>query len=794
MTAFSKTVIGKQVFSRISALEVTRGGFAFADLRDSEPNLSQPSVATDEVAIGARVGAASYVEDTGTVLAPAAAGNLVGSPNDLTTAAWNDNITTATRLLVDNGYTRLTDNSGAVSQQVVQIVAGVSGETYLCEWRVRRDAVPAATRVVWLRADSRPSRGAISQRWILKLDTMTGDYALVPQFDSIGEPIPDPDLVSVTEFSRGADIEWVVRMRVVPPTGTRFMLIGVLPAAAQTLTPDVSAPSVTGSADVQFLRILKGANVNADERFVDVYPKFAFEAAYKGSPAGYIFDRSKTITPYIAGARGAGTDAEGLNELFRYVAERSHARVDIGGVYDVGDSAITIGQASGQSASTFFTGHMQLRTAYTGRDALLIRNVGTCVFGKISVRNVGGSDITQRTGLNAIRINGGSGRAKFAMLEFSGFQHGGVVLESDSAGNNNSIDLGLVKGIYAGSGSRNDASWRCNFTSVGVSGTTDSVTQRSIVEVDFLYPAAIDAENSPKCLRTALWTYLITAVDRTVTPNRLTIYPRLHSSETSGSLAASYEVGAGVLVTGNNSNLVKLDIDMTDCGRGLYMGSLFGASIGRQHYAWNGTAILVGRDQSGRSKGTAAVQTYFESGTQQDGGGTNGTDLQLLSPAVAIDLGDVQGADYTKWRDTSMRRLASDKFRGVSAFRGVQWQANGERMAWRNTQSPRYDNSAQTIQLRNNPAVTYLGDTLEFDIEAVTASLEAIVGTQSAEITVIGTGTAGAPTQLRFNRPSGATINGSATDLVMTGFTRAPRLVLVCSDPVAKVYQVMQVN
>ena len=468
---------------------------------------------------------------------------------------------------------------------------------------------------------------------------------------------------------------------------------------------------------------------------------------------------------------GVADDTTALQAFFDYIAAN-----DVGTAYCSGSFRVSSGIAfgSGSALTKHVVGDLKI-TATTAIDTVFTINGFTHGVwdGEIDIVGTGSVSHSSRTCRRGLYITT-SGRAKFNKLRLRAFAQYGVMASSNNAGGNTSlVDLGSVAAADCGTGYPGGSNFTASWSNPIQSGSAGSTAQRVVIDVTAVPPAADIGSGTLESMAVLIngEAYYIYSVDSV--NNKLTLYPWIDNTLTSGTL--TYLYGAGVICQGNDAGIINIDqVDAVRCSIGLWSTSLYGPITKRVVAQSCLTALAVGADPN------AAAVTLQVSGLYCE---NNTCDLLRITRADVSGFIPAEYAfNFDKILYTGGARAANNiRNRAFDNLRSFQLNRYGISREYRrdSNNSPEASSSINIFIGANSSAQSWADKTLVYkrntswtlNIQTPNAGIHNAFGDTATTIAIIGTGNNGAPTgTFTFNPPGGYTVNGGAS-AAFAGFT-----------------------
>lgn len=474
-----------------------------------------------------------------------------------------------------------------------------------------------------------------------------------------------------------------------------------------------------------------------------------------------------SVQDFGAVGNGIANDTAAVQAFFNYIAANNVGTAYCDGKFLV-SSGIYYGDGVNQVATLQIVGYAEF-IASTAIDILFdFRSAGNFIWdGGIRVIGTGGTSYASRTCRTGIRIGGtaDSTRMKFGTLRANFFSDTGI--SGYSVTNSTLTDLGNVRAGYCGSGSTG-FSLTSNWSNPVNSGSSNSVNQRTVIDVTTLPPAVREGELIVNINGQPYYVYSVDTIN-----SKLTVFPWVDSTLSSGSLI--YMFGGGVLLQGSDTNVYAANqIDATGCGFGLWTTALYGPIVNRLVAQDCGAGFAYGREPTASNVGFTLNGYYAE---------VNDFDLIKVTGSFNPGGTNIHGGviitdyenNYSKWASCAAPRdsgnvlfepgLSSNQVIVISAgmsqeflTTGNNWQETGSTYSLFSTDTPKHK--------------IFLRDSWTINVQTPNDGLNRLFGYGFDTLTIIGSTNAnGSPTgTFTFNAPAGYTVNGGSS-AAFAGFT-----------------------
>jgi hypothetical protein len=386
--------------------------------------------------------------------------------------------------------------------------------------------------------------------------------------------------------------------------------------------------------------------------------------------------------------------------------------------------------------------------------------------GSVVAIGTGSTSYASRTCRVGIRIAGSgvaSNRITFDSLRTQSFYDTGVSVNTLST----LTDLGNVKSTDCGSG-RTGFSLTSNWSNPVDSGSSNSINQRTVIDVTVLPPAILE---TPTIVNISGQPYYVFSVDRT--NSQLTVFPWVDSSIVSGSLI--YMFGGGVHIKGSDSGIIGANqIDTIRCGFGLWTTALYGPIVNRLVAQDCGAGFAYGFDNNASSVGFTLNGYYAEA---------NNFDLIKVTSAITSGGENIHGGviitdyetNYAKWASSAAPRSSGNVLlaSGLSSNQVVTISAGTIQEFITLGSNAQEATSTYSLFPTDTPKnKIFCRDSWTINVQTPNDDRNRLFGYGFDALTIIGaTNTNGNPTgTFTFNAPAGYTVNGGAS-VAFAGFT-----------------------
>ncbi|RWP19270.1 MAG: hypothetical protein EOR00_09185 [Mesorhizobium sp.] len=473
----------------------------------------------------------------------------------------------------------------------------------------------------------------------------------------------------------------------------------------------------------------------------------------------------KVVTPFMFGAVGNGIadDGAALNNFFAFGAA---VRVVMNTEGNFASSVpIIAGSSAGVPLSKDYRGSMKVTALAAIPVLVTLYNLTFCVWdGKVEAIGTGSSTFSARTcdvGVLALSC----GRMKIGAILGQNFRFGGFV--TDHVTNNTGMEIGHIRASACGSGAADASSLTANWSSPVNSGTSNSNGQLTTLDVTTTVPTWATDRIVPVGVFINDKFYIV----QSSTATTISIGPWLEPDDvTAGSGTLRYVIGAGCNISGSDGNALEIGLVNTDnCGIGYRNSSLYGSVVGQIIAQANGIGVWLGLNYNnshiGYNIGNIYTETntinllYMPSGANYGFIGSTNEDFSFAK-VLPFDRARTTG-------QTGQPRAALDRLMFGS------WK--GDPLFFEKANTHTASEIARAL-LRNTPhhEYVYVSNTLNVTLPVLDDDIDQLFGYNARSVTLIGTGTDGAPTgTITWTAPGGQTVNGGAS-VAYSGFARSP--------------------
>ena len=475
-----------------------------------------------------------------------------------------------------------------------------------------------------------------------------------------------------------------------------------------------------------------------------------------------------SVQDFGAVGNGIANDTAAVQAFFNYIAANNVNTAYCNGKFLI-SSGVYYGDGITQVATLRIEGYAEFIAANAIDTLVDFRSAANLVWdGAVRATGIGGTSYTSRTCRVGIRVSGvssgvSSSRAKFGTLRANFFYDAGVSVKTWTT----LTDFGNVRAGYCGSG-KTGFSLTANWSNPVNSGTSNSINQRTVIDVTTLPPESLE---TPTIVNINGQPYYVDSVD--TINSKLTVFPWVDSTLTSGSLI--YMFGGGVHVQGSDAGICAFNqIDATGCGFGLWTTALYGPIVNRLVAQNCGSGFAYGREPNASCVGFTLNGYYAE---------LNNFDLVKVTSSFTAGGTNIHGGviitdyetDYAKWASCAAARSSANVLStaGVSSNQVIMISA-GAIQAYMTTGSNGQEaSSTYSLFPTDSPkSKIFSKDSWTINVQTPNADLNRLFGYGFDTLTIIGaTNTNGSPTgTFTFNAPSGYTVNGGAS-AAFAGFT-----------------------
>jgi hypothetical protein len=481
-----------------------------------------------------------------------------------------------------------------------------------------------------------------------------------------------------------------------------------------------------------------------------------FLAAGSGATQRTVLDKLRdvvSVKDFGAVGDGVADDTAAVQAFFNHLQSADYGLAVIDGVFRV-TSALTLTNP----LTKVIVGDCQFVAASAIANVLTISGFNWGYWERLSILGTGSTSFASRTCNTGLRLVA-SGRVRFGFLKTDRFAFAGVCCDS---GNSNMTDLGHVTAQDCGSGA-STYSLTGSWSSPVNTGTTGSTNQRTAITVTQLPPSFILNNDYGTIgamsimVRIGGQLYWIDSIDQGL--STLTVYPWLPSTATPGSF--EYVFGGGVFLRGADTNVFGMSmVDVTRCGIGLCVNSLYGPNVRRVVTQFCGTGIVIGATPSSAMIGGHFDGAYFE-GNSEDIFVT-----QFQGSAGYNYFGAEYALDLSKCSVLAPRLTSNALSESLQTFSRTPMMYQGFRKQHLFGKSANnYTGSIITLSPHHRSGdLVYFVNSPTVSLQSIDLQQNRMFGEDSAKIVFFGTGANSAPTgTITFNAPSGWTVNGGAT-------------------------------
>lgn len=490
--------------------------------------------------------------------------------------------------------------------------------------------------------------------------------------------------------------------------------------------------------------------------------------------------QTEALTPMHFGAAvdPSADNARALNDFFAAAANDRSYRYCAAGEWAAASPLML--DASGTGLEMDF-GNCRIRALTPMPRLLTVQNNFNSKFsGRLNLRgtNYGSDACTDWTcdvGLYAKNI----AQAKFDELVIEGFGYAAV--ESERA-SNDSVHWGHITAVRVGSGDPHlSRSLSVNWSGPAHSGAYGSVTQFTKITVDRLPIAYVQSNSSGVPDRTILVEigdrlFFVTHIDPS--SKALRVYPRLAAAMGSSGVLR-YHYGGALVLRGGDSNIDTFEqISCVGGSTGLELSCLYGASGGIVHTEACGSNMRVGAKPGNVMWGAFIGQRYCD--------GTSFNYVQVTRSASQVFIG-ASPATAPPSKDIDISGpLSSSNGREFYTSEGLIGLTFGAPEGWHFRRKRFVDRANENLDFGdprtfNNPVFyTGPGGSASFRLVPPGDGLREQFGLDCAQVTIIGPGANGQPSDVRFIPPNGQRINRGAPSApaFFTGFAGVARLAI----------------